>query len=146
MYPFHPLFGKRAIVVAEREHNGAFHITVRPIDGPADGATSFLPVWMVEKGCPRNVVDTPTFSIDALLDLRAFLDSVDACDICKKPKSGEANANDGSGDTTRFVSDQYVEWAEVGGSRSPRSRKAASDPAAGSPDRSGDGGGVGWRG
>ncbi|MCU4161934.1 Y4bD/Y4pK family protein [Acidiphilium sp. AL] len=71
-YPFHPLFQRPAIVVADQLHNGSRHLTLRSGEGP-----SFLvPAWMIDpKAASVKIVDTPCISIARLLDLRAFLDS-----------------------------------------------------------------------
>src|SRR5207248_11069958 len=71
-YPFHPLFGRPAIVVADQLHNGTRHLTLRSGDGP-----SFLiPAWMVDPAAASvKIVDVPRLSVARLLDLRAFLDS-----------------------------------------------------------------------
>ena len=71
-YPFHPLFGRPAIVVADQLHNGGRHLTLRVDDEP-----SFLvPAWMVDpEAASIKIVDVPRLSVVRLLDLRAFLDS-----------------------------------------------------------------------
>src|ERR1700758_5002822 len=77
-YPFHPLFGRSAIVVADQLHNGSRHLTLRAGNEP-----SFLvPAWMVDRSAAAvKIVDVPRLSIARLLDLRAFLDSGVACGL-----------------------------------------------------------------
>jgi hypothetical protein len=72
-YPFHPLFGRPAIVVADQLHNGSRHLTLRIDDEP-----SFLvPAWMLDpQAAAIKIVEVPHLSIARLLDLRAFLNSV----------------------------------------------------------------------
>jgi len=55
-YPFHPLFGRPAIVVADQLHNGSRHLTLRSGDEP-----SFLvPAWMVDPSAAAvKIVDVP---------------------------------------------------------------------------------------
>jgi len=59
-YPFHPLFGRPAIVVADQLHNGSRHLTLRIGDQP-----SFLvPAWMVDPDTASvKVVQVPRLSI-----------------------------------------------------------------------------------
>ena len=75
-YPFHPLFGRPAIVVADQLHNGSRHLTLRIDDEP----TFLVPAWMVDpEAAAIKIVEVPHLSIVRLLDLRAFLDVVLAC-------------------------------------------------------------------
>jgi hypothetical protein len=71
-YPFHPLFGRSAVVVADQLHNGVRHLTLS-----ADAESSFLvPAWMIEPDAASiKIVDLPRLSVVRLLELKAFLDS-----------------------------------------------------------------------
>ena len=84
-YPFHPLFGRLGIVVADQLHNGSRHLTLRVGEEP-----SFLvPAWMVDpEAASVKIVEVPRLSIPRLLDLRGFLDSVLACGLGKGDPRG----------------------------------------------------------
>jgi hypothetical protein len=87
-YPFHPLFGRAAIVVADQLHNGSRHLTLRSGEEP-----SFLvPAWMLDpQAASVKIVDVPRLSVNRLVDLRTFLDSVLACDLGKEIPGGGAD-------------------------------------------------------
>src|SRR4051795_9107888 len=87
-YPFHPLFGRPAIVVADQLHNGSRHLTLRIDDEP-----SFLvPAWMLDpQAAAIKIVEVPHLSIARLLDLRAFLDAVLASPPGQAILGGEAD-------------------------------------------------------
>jgi hypothetical protein len=80
-YPFHPLFGRPAIVIADQLHNGSRRLTILCGEEP-----SFLvPAWMVDlEAASVKIVEAPRLSIARLLDMRAFMDSVLACDPGKE--------------------------------------------------------------
>ena len=90
-YPFHPLFGKPAIVVADQMHGGVRHLTLRP-----EGGESFLvPEWMTQAdAAAAKVVEVPCISVVQLRALRAFLDSILASSSGKAvPGKGGANGD-----------------------------------------------------
>ena len=72
LYPFHPLYRRPAIVVANQLHNGSRHLTLRS----ADGASFLVPAWMIDpEAASVKIVGIPCISIARLRDPRAFLDS-----------------------------------------------------------------------
>ena len=91
-YPFHPLFEKPAMVVADRMHGGARHLTLQTEQG-----NSFLvPEWMTQSDAAAvKVVEDPRISVAQLRALRAFLDSILAS-LAGNIVPGEGGAN---GDT-----------------------------------------------
>ena len=99
-YPFHPLFRRPAIVVADQLHNGSQHLTLRVGDEP-----SFLvPAWMADPEVASvEIVEVPRLSIARLLDLRVLLDSVLACGPGKEILGGEADGQVLVECTARFV-------------------------------------------
>src|SRR5579863_8677371 len=72
-YRFHPLFEKTAVVVADRMHGGARHLTLHTEQGD-----SFLvPEWMTHSDAAAiKVIEAPCISVVQLRALRAFLDSI----------------------------------------------------------------------
>ena len=72
-YPFHPLSGQTAIVVADQIHDGCRHLNLRS----EDGASFLVPAWMTQaEAASVKIVDAPCLSLARLLELRAFVDSV----------------------------------------------------------------------
>jgi hypothetical protein len=51
LYPFHPLCGRPATVVADQLHNGSRHLTLRS----AEGASFLIPAWI---GCQEALLRT----------------------------------------------------------------------------------------
>ena len=55
-YPFHPLCGKAASVVADQMHGGARHLTL----GPEGGESFLVPEWMTQSDAAgAKVVEAP---------------------------------------------------------------------------------------
>jgi hypothetical protein len=87
-YPFHPLYRRPAIVVADQLHNGSRHLTLRVDEGP-----SFLvPAWMVDPEAGSvKIVHVPRLSVSRLLDRRGFLDAVLTYDLGEAISEGAAD-------------------------------------------------------
>ena len=87
-YPFHPLFGQTAIVEGDLLHNGSRHLTLRS----GTGRSYLIPAWMIDpESASTKIVDVPSISISALLDLRRLLDSVLASHLRRNIREGGAD-------------------------------------------------------
>ncbi len=83
-YPFHPLFRRTALVVADQFHNGMRHLTLRT----EDGSSFMVPAWMTApEAASVEVVASPRLPVERLLELRTFLDSVLASSSGETPRN-----------------------------------------------------------
>lgn len=130
-YPFHPLFRRPAIVIADQFHNGSRHLTLRS----GEGSSFLVPACMVDPVVALvKITDVPRLSVAQLFDLRAFLDSGLACNLGEEILKGGTDGEAMDACATGSVQGAAASYeAQAGGA------DESGGAAAGTPDGGADG-------
>lgn len=108
-YPFHPLAGQSVLIIGTTEHGGERQLIIRK----PDGAKCLIPEWMTiaEAGAIR-IMPHPRFSVDNLLQLRAFIDRLTS-PSGQQASGGQHDEMDTSTRPDRLVEDAVAERANA---------------------------------
>jgi hypothetical protein len=79
-YRWHPLFGQ-TLRVHRRIQRGEQLLVFCVLP---DGTVGALPSWMMDPACAQYALDEPFLAVEALIELRALLDALQATSGCGK--------------------------------------------------------------